>query len=90
VGGAEAEGWETRVDVVEPVVVVGYVEFTGVFAGVVVGVADEGAFPLLSLLITITNQLSKKRGTGEHTWSWMTFQETVTPSDACEISNNPS
>lgn len=31
VGGSETEGWETGVDVVEPVVVVGDVELAGVF-----------------------------------------------------------
>lgn len=44
--GAEADGWETRVHVLEEVVVVGDVELAGVFSGVAVGMANQGAFPL--------------------------------------------
>lgn len=44
--GAEAEGWETRVDICPVIVVIGDAEMTSVFCRVAVGVADERAFPL--------------------------------------------
>ena len=46
-GGSEADRGETRVDLLEVVVVVGDAQLAGVLGGVVVGVADERALPLL-------------------------------------------
>jgi hypothetical protein len=40
VAGAEADRRETRVYVNETVVVIGYVELSGIFVGVVVAVSD--------------------------------------------------
>lgn len=48
--GAEAHGRQAGVYLGEGVVVVCYVELAGVFGGVVVGMADEGAFPLRTSL----------------------------------------
>lgn len=46
VTSAKADGWKTRVHVLEEVVVVRDVELAGVLAGVRVGVTDKGALPL--------------------------------------------
>lgn len=46
VGGTEADGWKTRVDIDEGVVVVCDAKLAGVFTSVAVAVADKGALPL--------------------------------------------
>lgn len=46
VAGAEADRGQTRAHLLEEIVVVGHVELAGVFGGVGVRVADQGAFPL--------------------------------------------
>lgn len=47
VASTESKRWETRVDVDERVVVVGDAELATILRGVAIGVADEGALPLL-------------------------------------------
>jgi hypothetical protein len=83
--GSEADRRETRVDLLEVVVVVGDAQLASVLVSVVVGVADEGALPLLRCkrryLSLNCNGL---------TWSWNLFQEKVRESAPCLASRRPS
>lgn len=56
VRGSEADRGETRVDLLEVVVVVGDVQLACVLSGVAVGVTDEGALPLLRLLVAFDHE----------------------------------
>jgi len=51
VASAESERWETRVDVIYPIVMVGDAKFASVFVSVAVRVTDQRALPVVVYLV---------------------------------------
>lgn len=72
-GSSETDRGETRVAVLELVVMEGHAEFALVLGAVVVAVADEGYFPLF----TREHRVSGAGKCGRLTWSWNLFHEKV-------------